>query len=51
MGETFAMTFLFGFSKRENVTQNIAFAIAAVTIGVLSLFTLLVVTNPEIKKP
>ena len=51
IGETFAMTVLFGFSKRDNVTQDVAFAMAAITVAVLALFTLLIVRNPEIKKP
>ena len=45
------MTVLFGFSKRDNVTQDVAFAMAAITVAVLALFTLLIVRNPEIKMP
>jgi len=44
------MTVLFGYSKREDVTQNEAFTMAAIAVGVLSLLTLFIVKNPKIKE-
>ena len=51
LGETFAMSVLFGFSKKESVSQNEAFLMAAITVGVLSLGLLCIVKNREIKAP
>ena len=50
IGETFAMSVLFGYSKREDVSQTKAFCVAAIIIGVLSLFILCLVRNPKIKE-
>ena len=50
IGETFATTVLFGFSKQENVGLNWAFCMAAIVTGALSFFTLCLVRNPTIKE-
>ena len=50
IGETFAMSVLFGYSKNENVNQGQAFLVAAIIIGSLSLLTLFFVRNPKIKQ-
>lgn len=49
LGETFAMSVLFSISKKEGVSQNEAFSIAALMLGVLSLVTLLIVRDPTIQ--
>ena len=49
LGETFAMSVLFSISKQEGVSQNEAFTIASVIVGVLSLVILFIVRNPTIK--
>ena len=51
LGETFAMSVLFSFSKKETVSQNLAFSMAAITVGVMSLGVLCIVTNRAIKVP
>lgn len=50
IGETFAMSVLFGISKPTKVSQNMAFCYAALITCFLALFTLCLVKNPEIKE-
>ena len=49
IGETFAMSVLFGISKPEGVNQNQAFFYAAVITGSMSLLICCFVTNMKIK--
>ena len=43
------MSVLFGFSKKETVSHNSAFFMAAVTVASMSLFLLCIVRNPKVK--
>ena len=43
------MTVLFGYSKKEDVTQVQAFAVAGIIAGALSIVTLFIVRNPKVK--
>lgn len=50
IGEAFAMTVLFGYSKQVDVSQDKAFCMAAICIACLSFFFLCLVKDPKIKK-
>jgi len=50
VGETFAMSVLFGYSKRDDVSQNEAFSVAAIIIAALGLPVFCLVRNPKIKE-
>lgn len=50
LGEAFAMVVLFGYSKRENVSQEQAFRMAACVILGLTIITLFLVQNPKSKQ-
>ena len=50
LGEAFAMVVLFGYSKRDGVTQEEAFRFAAIFLLALAIITLFVVKEPNSKK-
>ena len=46
----FAMSVLFGISKKENVTQEKAFLYSALIVAGLSCLLLFIVRNPDLKE-
>lgn len=48
-GEAFAISVMFGYSKRAEVSHYEAFAVAAILIALLSSVFLCIVRNPKVK--